>query len=72
MLDNLIENTLHAELIEGGARYNIEMSSKAGRHWVFTACRGTHCSYKYHITNLLKMIIFSGIIVPLLMVHPLS
>ena len=71
-LNNFDEDALQDDLIEGVARYDVEVASKARCYWVLSSSRWAHGSYEDDVSDLDKLIARVIEVVPLLMVHPLT
>lgn len=72
LVNDLVEDSGHDVLVEIGARDDVEVTTEARSHRVFTASRWAHCTDQNNVRDLDERVLIVRVIVPLAMVNPLS
>ena len=72
VVDDLVKDAGHDILIKVGTRNHVEVSAESGCHWVFASGGRTHSTDHDDVRYFDQRVVFVTVVVPLLMVHPLS
>jgi len=72
VIDYLVKHAGHDILVKVRTRNYVEVSAESWSHRVFTSGGWTHCADHNYVWYFYQRIVLITVVVPLLMVHPLS
>lgn len=71
-INYLAEDERHYIFVKTVARYDVKVSGESRCDRVLASSRWTHCTDYDDISDLLELVAFVGVVIPLLVVHPLA